>query len=79
MTAIVIAAVVLATIGFIIAILAESHVISMVTLAIWVTLMTLGFILCSDLAASFVWLTFAVVGLISGWAIIDERQVKRKN
>lgn len=79
MTALVITAVVLATIGFAISIMAENLVTSMVSLAIWVTLMTVGFILSDDLVVSVVWLAFAVIGLIGGWAIIDERQMKRKH
>ncbi|NQT73332.1 MAG: hypothetical protein HQ553_11295 [Chloroflexi bacterium] len=79
MTALVITAVVLAAIGFAISIMAENLVTSMVSLAIWVTLMTVGFILSDDLVASLVWLAFAVIGLIGGWAIIDERQVKSKH
>ena len=79
MTALVIGAVVLATIGFVISILAENHVTSMVSLAIWVTLMTFGFILSDDLIGSIIWLAFTVAGLIAGWAIIDERQVKSKH
>jgi len=79
MTAIVITAVVLAAVGFVISILADNLVTSMVSLAIWVTLMTIGFILSDDLVASLLWLAFAVTGLIGGWAIIDERQVKSKH
>lgn len=78
MTALLITAIVLASIGFAIAIMAENLSLAMVSLAVWVTLMIIGFILSKELVPSVLWLAFTVAGLIGGWAIIDERQVKRR-
>ena len=78
MTALLIIAIVLTTVGFGMSIMAENRKLPIVTLVIWVSLMIAGFVLAKGFVSSIVWLSFAVAGFIGGWALIDERQAKKK-